>query len=1000
VNIVNESDNVPESQILKSKLSSYKTSGFEHDDSAGVVSPSDLRRPRESSHIKVVGDSYSNAGSHGGNPNAVAAHFHGSPGSFSRTVLEGEKVPESKDNSESRRREVLHQDFMKSFLTDETHFQGTIAGGKESSKEWRQTALQRRASSRVIAQPPITSSFVVSSTDSEAVPGSPAISIPSPQVSTAVLGDQSSEARSTMLNRLQREENPPIALETDQKEVPSPTRSASEILNQLPKEDIDFISAADIRASMGSRRSKLPSSEERQAERQKLEQTFTKAQQADLDSMIEANIINDQHVRRTEREMREAQRSQEAKETQSAQNLTDQTHAVEPAMESSIDRMTKWLETTGTNFVKQFWQDPTEEADITKTRLFFDKVMHYIRKGRLAMQPIVEDLEKDIPASTTLLRRLNSDEKALELAIHQLRQRSANGLAQGLTPRKVKAMESLKVRFQQTNNELEKAYAALREVATTEVVAKAPASFKRRLSMASKVLHKNAQLSRMLVYSLQTRLEDPNVDRKLLTNYKPVADNLLSLRDTQMTLIRLVDHAMLVYGIVPKSVNDVNAKGQMYDDNGLAEKQAQEELANCEEPFVRARLAADAHLIDVIKAHKAAPQVASFDEGSQPAKAAPNTTLDEPRPLAHSLFRPFGPVFEKLGKEEEPPYSVAEPSLGEVTASFHGTPGAKQAAETAAHDKVSKKNFETLGYPVKSFEMLKDDPAANTIETNDAVTNLSSHDNGRAAISAMSNNNMSLPEDSIAALAPETLSTNAVAPDVTEPANTVVPTPSNTPNPQPEVPTAAPSTISTAHLPTHYTILVHDPQTGALSITTSTTGPPRDTSPALPLHQALSSLDSPAKFIPYITPGLEVVTAKKDMLILRDAIDTNSSTHTFETITPRSGLEDFHRENYRDTMNPIDGTARLSPTGYVGPEESPEQLEKEFDERRHAAGQLSSRLSMKEEESAARSWEEHREKKWKKAKRTGGAGRVIRTAIWAAALCYVVGVGGEIALRA
>jgi hypothetical protein len=187
-------------------------------------------------------------------------------------------------------------------------------------------------------------------------------------------------------------------------------------------------------------------------------------------------------------------------------------------------------------------------------------------------------------------------------------------------------------------------------------------------------------------------------------------------------------------------------------------------------------------------------------------------------------------------------------------------------------------------------------------------------------------------------------------------------------------------------VPTHYTIIVRDPQTDALSITTSISGPPRDTSPAVPLHQALSDLDSPAKFIPYISAGLEVVSAKKDILVLRDAIDSTASTRPFETIRTSPETTSEQPDFSRDNVNPIDGTTRLSPTGYVGPEESAEQLEKEFQERRHAA----SRMNVKEH-----TQKEPREEGKKENRR--GAGGVAKTAIWVAGMCYVAGVIGEIA---
>jgi hypothetical protein len=198
------------------------------------------------------------------------------------------------------------------------------------------------------------------------------------------------------------------------------------------------------------------------------------------------------------------------------------------------------------------------------------------------------------------------------------------------------------------------------------------------------------------------------------------------------------------------------------------------------------------------------------------------------------------------------------------------------------------------------------------------------------------------------------------------------------------------SPTPSANLPTHYTILIHDPQTDKLSLTTSTSGPLRDTLPVLPLHQALAALDQPAKFIPYITEGLEVVTAKKEMLVLRDALDTtSSSTKPFETVTASSASRGGMYVHTRGTVNPIDGTTRLSPTGYASPEESQEQLKEDFDERREMARAIGIKTAVD------RSFKQGQERV-KKEKSGRGVG-LAKTAIWAAAGCYVVGVLGELA---
>jgi hypothetical protein len=247
----------------------------------------------------------------------------------------------------------------------------------------------------------------------------------------------------------------------------------------------------------------------------------------------------------------------------------------------------------------------------------------------------------------------------------------------------------------------------------------------------------------------------------------------------------------------------------------------------------------------------------------------------------------------------------------------------------------------------------------------------------------------------------EAMSTTKMTSTETAAPEQPIPTTACAQEPLAETPASSVSDSATIQLPTHYTILIRDPHTDTLSMTTSSTGPPRDTSPAMPLHQALAALDSPASFVPHIGAGLEVVSATKDMLVLRDSLDDGASTRSFETVhSPSSDvLKEFTRSE-RKSVNPIDGTARLSPTGYVGPEESPEQLEKEFQERRQAAGRFKGRED-------TMTHFRHSQGKFSpglvssrdtaKRERKGRTGGVVKTAIWVAGICYVVGVVGEIA---
>ena len=165
-----------------------------------------------------------------------------------------------------------------------------------------------------------------------------------------------------------------------------------------------------------------------------------------------------------------------------------------------------------------------------------------------------------------------------------------------------------------------------------------------------------------------------------------------------------------------------------------------------------------------------------------------------------------------------------------------------------------------------------------------------------------------------------------------------------------------------------------------------------------------SIASSPSKFIPHITANLEIVTAKPDMLILRDVINPttlpssspNVIAKPLQPTEPNDTTEappPYDSDVQRiGTVNPIDGTTRLSPTGYVGPAENREQLEKEFEERRRAAEQIAVLGAVGE-----KGYAEQTGQTGEKKRRSGGRGAgVVKTAIWAAATCYVVGVLGEL----
>ena len=941
------------------------------DESSGVVSPSDLRRPRVGSDVKVVGSAPDSSPAQ----DTVSASQQFSVNMPSQEPIAAETVPESEYDrmvakfaarKEANARESsLINEFLNIGSPEKTPGTNT-----NDSNSWRQTALQRRAASNTIQKPQAQSSSLQSA-EVDSLQPTQTPTVFKDNVSTETPPSKHEDWAGAWVLQ---EDTSITPNDADAIKSPASRRSPSEVLKQLPENDIDFLSAEDVRASMGAKRSRLPTDEQKLAERENLEQAFAATKDATIDSLKEAQIINDQHVRRTARQLLDPVSTSDATATPSwKEPVSTNGTTVAPAEESSVERITSWLQTRGVQFANMFWQDPTEDADLTKSKLYFDKAAGHLKKGQAAMRQANEDLEKDIPASKPLLTRLKDDVEVLDLSIFRLRKRDSSGHVQDMSPRKMKDMMSLKSRFERANHELEVAYNALREIAGTEAASNATGSFKRRLTTASEVLQKNAQLLRTLIWSLQARLEDPNIDRAILKNYKVVADNLLSLRDTEITLIRLVDRAMLVYGVETVSKEDV--------------KMDKPDLEACEDPFVQARLAADMHLINEINAPKS-PLPSAAEEAPVPtSRPSSSKVLDEPSPLTHSLFRPFAPAINSLGKckefdatfekfneafeKKEKDFVLDMKSVGEMKQAYedaykrvHEKTTAERSQDTPAVENVN----ENEKHGVKKFEMLKEDPSSAGVESADNVGVMlhgtpGSRLSGSGAevpVKVYNDKAMSTEDEAQLAAAGHTRNT------------------SGTNKAKPKAPSASPISL----LPTHYTILVRDPQTDSLSITTCTTGPPRDTAPALPLHQALVALESPAKFIPYITEGLEVVSAKQDMLVLRDAIDSTATVKPFETVaTPSSPGNLFSFNHPYVGVNPIDGTTRLSPTGYVSPGDSRELTAKESKEQ-HDLAQTMQRMHGQSQKQESR-------------RRRAG---VFKTAIWVAGLCYVAGVVGEIAI--
>ncbi|KAH9868998.1 hypothetical protein J1614_008075 [Plenodomus biglobosus] len=975
--------------------SSIKATRFDRDNTTGVASPSDLRRPREQPHIKVVGKQFSvqdrilERPLAPNTPTVVAStKSAGADAAKSRSLLE---------DTELRNKEALAREasFIEEFLERDTDRQATLARDQSEDSVWRQTALQRRALRKLASQsdpePVITTVRATGEISKLSSLGS------------LISGNAERKTLSTGSEAQDYHSQSSAAAETTTQVNEDIPQSTAQKLDQLPEHDIDFVSADEIRAAMRAKKRKFLSNEERAAERKKLEHAYRVAQEPrNVDVMIEAKTVNDQMIRRLERELGKPERRQPSTE-EHGPSFTD---SVNDPVVSNIENLKNWVEQSGAVFASHFWQDPTEEADVKKTRLFFDKITARIRKGRLAMRHVIQDLEADIPASKPLLKRMKQDEDLLDSAIQALRVRSGNNEDQGLSPKKLRAIQTLRWRFQDTDSELETAYVVLQESSTADIVAAVTSAFKRRLAIASRMTQKNAHLTRCLIWSLQARLEDPEIHKNVLTDYKAVANSLLTLRDTQIALARLLDRALSIYGVeAPKALNDFDSLAKH------SGSEAREDLDPLYSPLapmpsqvgkvqIRADAAAEECLANEVEAQKMAMRGLSDDGYAHAPKATQVKPIEERSALAHSLFRPFGPVLDSLTNDisaqalkadEEAKKATHDANLvTEVKAAYEDTYGPitvghKQLAEAAEEVKESEKG-------VRQFDMLKNDPvlsSAHAITPHIPATPSESH---RAANASSESSIEHIAEPAAVQANEVGNSSSATLTEAVSADPVVTPTSSDPPSDS-RVNVASNLSPDLSKLPTYYTILLYDAQSDSVSVSTSTSPPPRDITPIIALPQALATLDAPAKFIPHIPEGLEIVSVKRDMLVLRDSLTTVDATATRPqraTNAPTNASEET--DIFRRDVNPIDGTARLSPTGYVGPEESREQLAKEFEERRQAAEKVtgaeatfgSKHQLLKEHQKAP------------KEKRGGGASSVVKTAIWAAATCYVFGVIGEI----
>ncbi|KAL6711055.1 hypothetical protein ACN47E_006930 [Coniothyrium glycines] len=963
------------------RQSSTRATRLDRDYTSGIESPLDLRRPREQPHLKFVwqhqvNESTSESDAKSSTPDRnIAVQSTQDMPHEARSVLE-DITENSSNKSSSKEGRLTDSTFTEQFLADQ--YRPSDADVQPRRSIWRETALQRRATQAttpssaskidytiIVAEErsSLPSSSTLESTVEKAIEIPPSIAPQGPELATA-------------RNNVTRLEEPCTK-----------PRSTSELLSQLPKDDIDFLSADEIRASMGSKKIQTIANEQKHQKRQELEATFNGPHSAgqNIDPLIESKIIEDQRIRRLERELQSPkdeplQSLQYIKPSASTSPCTP-----EAPIESTVDRLVNLVSS-------HFWQTPGEPESIKKTKIFFDQFMVRVRRGRNAMKQIVEDLEKDIPASKDLLKALQEHDEMLDSTVRRLQCRLDSGDRQATTSNQ-KANEKLRIQIKHTDRRLDAAFAALNEV---EIPKNILPSYKRRLRTASRVATRNLELTRQIAWGMQTHLEDPEIDRTVLSGYQTVANTLVVVNHTQLALTLLLDRAMLVYGVpkvggggaMPSAVDIKEASPVVESTQPLAPVTTEVDKAQ-----LRAKIAAEERLAHEVDAQLSAMKGLSDDGYAREPKVIARKPFEDQRPLSHSLFRPFGPIVQSLGKDLSSEAMEAEEAANNRASDAKLVAEVRQAYEdtygpiTVGHRQLadaSEKIKEDHSGDVKAFTLLKEDNISHN-----ASSEQSSPAEALASDHRTHSSSIAPAADEYAGTASQNTDNSTVASQTTT--EFPVARGSDAVSAQPEMQVIKTESKSTLSPISHYTILVHDPETGNLSMTTSI-AEPHDSTPPMPLHQALATLSNPAKFIPFINDGLEVHSASPHMLVLRDALNETSSTRSFETVsasTKYNMSESDHGEP--SIVNPIDGTTRLSPTGYVGPEESHEQLEREFEERSQAAGRLSAARKT-DEQGQTRSKSEPRKRR--------GAGGVVKTAIWAAAACYVAGVIGEIATSA
>jgi hypothetical protein len=788
---------------------------------------------------------------------------------------------------------------------------------------------------------------------------------------------------------------------------------------------------------MRAKKNDRESLEEKRKTRTDLETQYknTYDDELQLHPMIASKIVNDQYMRRT---VKELEAGQKADKTQAEASVMDAPSEVEekqvntesssipsPSIETSLDRMTRWLQDGGGVFAKHFWSEPTLARHTgLPSNQQHQAIVAGIRAGRTAIEHVEETIEKVVPSSKPLLARLKDNENSLIRSTRfMLGPRSTSDTdSEGFKGKsKIQNVRNVRNEYKKTEEEFEEACRALEELKDKNILNDS----KQKLQKASLILQKNAKLARRIVFRVQSLEENPAAAQHA-ERFKAVKNRLSALQDTQVALLRLVERAIQLFGPISKSADVqmvANLKGLQgpiaVSIPGLSTC-FEDPPATSQEEMTTSTLntALNQKLDEEIAAQKSSMRGLSDDGYTRSPKPSIKPSFDQPSPLANSLFRPFRPLYESLGKEEvtsannpeskslkdealvreikksyedvygritvnhkqvEREEDIKQAEVADDQAKFPSVPGFNPERGTSESIQVSDTENSLEAVPEKTKDFLEEAKGTDmptlphskeswfnrelNCQPEPTITDMEVHPSTPTGVQ---------PQQTHEDLEPKELQQSSSEATLQSPEQPLATSPSK--------PKETAVVEEVPLVEATYKILTYDATTDELYITTTTSKSMDTENTTIPVHEALATLDAPAKFVPHISSNYEIVTSKPNLLVLR------------ESATPREEIlrSSVHNENeVRDEewkrINPVDGTTRLSPTGFVGIEPD---LRDEHDATRRKYYE-----TWKAENERKEGRKEERQRTSKKG---GTTASVFKTAILASAGCYIAGVIGEL----